>query len=79
MPESKKRQGHHVHHQPSTIPPGPRTKGRIIWAILLGIFGLLVAFFAAGTNYIALAAGVLIGALIGYTIGKSMENEAKKS
>ena len=78
MPESRKRPGHHVHHTPSTVPAGPRSKGRIIWAVLLGVFGLLVAFFAAGLNYVALAAGALIGGLIGYAIGKSMEKEARK-
>jgi uncharacterized protein YcfJ len=79
MPESRKRPGHHVHHTPSAAPAGPRTKGRIMWAILLGVFGLMVAFFAGGANYIALAAGAVIGGLIGYAIGKSMETEARKN
>ena len=79
MPESRKRPGHHVQHNTSTSPTGPRTRGRIMWAILLGVFGVLVAFFAGGANYIALAAGAVIGGLIGYAIGKSMESEAKKS
>jgi predicted phage tail protein len=79
MPESRKRPGHHhPQHHTTSVPTQPRSKGRIIWAILLGVFGLLIAFFAAGANYIALAAGALIGGLIGYAIGKSMEKEARK-
>jgi len=50
-----------------------------MWAILLGVFGLMVAFFAAGANYVALTAGAVIGALIGYGIGRSMESEARKN
>lgn len=38
----------------------------------------MIAFFAAGTNYIALAVGLLAGAAIGYVVGKRMEIEAKK-
>ena len=79
MPESRKRPGHHVHHNTSTTPGRPRSKGRIMWAILLGVFGLMVAFFAAGANYVALTAGAVIGALIGYGIGRSMESEARKN
>ena len=79
MPESRKRPGHHVHHNPSTAPARPRTKGRIMWAILFGVFGLMVAFFAGGANYIVLAAGAVVGGLIGFAIGKNMESEAKKS
>ncbi|MEO6070848.1 MAG: hypothetical protein ABIN57_06255 [Chitinophagaceae bacterium] len=79
MPESKKRPGHHVHHNPSTTPGKPRSKGRIMWAVLLGVFGLMVAFFAAGSNYIALAAGAVVGGIIGYIIGKKMETEIKSN
>lgn len=76
MPESRKRPGHHDFQKPSTIPAKQRTKGRITWAVLFGVFGLLIAFFAVGTNYIALIIGVVIGAVIGYAIGKNMEKEA---
>jgi lipopolysaccharide export LptBFGC system permease protein LptF len=78
MPQSRKRKGHHDYKSAADIPAGQRTKGRIIWALLLGVFGLLIAFFAAGKNYIALAAGTVIGGLIGYVIGKNMEKEVRK-
>ncbi|HWJ25546.1 MAG TPA: hypothetical protein VNS32_03330, partial [Flavisolibacter sp.] len=65
MPQSRKRPGHHEFHKPAAIPPAQRTKGRIIWAILFGVFGLAIAFFAAGSSYIAMIIGALAGALIG--------------
>ena len=76
MPKSRKRHGHHEYRRPSDIPAKQRTKGRVTWAILFGIFGLLVGFFAAGDNYPALVISVLLGAAIGYMIGKNIEKEA---
>jgi hypothetical protein len=76
MPQSRKRAGHHPHHESSAIPAKQRTKGRTIWAILLGIFALVMAFFAAGDNYFVLAIAAIAGAAVGYVIGKSMEADA---
>ena len=76
MPESRKRSGHHEFQKPADIPAKQRTKGRVIWAILMGVFGLLMAFFAAGANYIIVAAAGIVAAAIGYVIGKKMEKEA---
>jgi membrane associated rhomboid family serine protease len=75
MPQSRKRPGHHEHHQPSAVPAKQRTKGRIILAILLGVFGLAIAFFAAGINYAVWVIGAFIGAFIGYVIGRNMERD----
>ena len=77
MPESRKRKGHPF-RKPSDIPASQRTKGRTFWGILMGVFGLLIALFSAGLNYIVLAFAALVGYLIGYFIGKSMEQEARK-
>ena len=76
MPQSRKRHGHHEHHEPSAIPAKQRTKGRTIWAILIGIFALIIAFFAAGDNYVVIAIAAIAGAAVGYMIGKSMEADA---
>jgi len=73
MPQSRKRHGHHEYHKPADIPPSQRAKGRITWAILFGVFGLFISFFAAGDNYTVLLIGAVIGAVIGYFVGKSME------
>jgi len=77
MPESRKRKGHPF-RKPSDIPASQRTKGRTFWGILIGVFSLLIALFSAGLNYIVLAIAAIVGYLIGYFIGKSMEQEAKK-
>ena len=78
MPQSRKRPGHHPHQQPSAIPARVRTKGRIIWAILFALFGVMVGFFATGDQYIVLILCGLVGAAIGYIIGKNMEQDASK-
>jgi len=74
MPESKKRPGH-PYQKPAEIPARQRVKGRIMWAILFGVFGLLIAYFAAGANYIVLILATLVAVIIGYIIGKKMEKK----
>jgi uncharacterized membrane protein YfcA len=74
MPESRKRPGH-PYQQPADIPARQRVKGKIIWAILLGVFGLLISYFAAGVNYVVLAAATVVASIIGYFIGKKMEKK----
>jgi hypothetical protein len=78
MPESRKRHGHHDFQKSSAIPGKQRTKGRITWAILFGVFGLLISFFAAGLNYVALGIGTAVAAVAGYLIGKKMEKDATR-
>jgi hypothetical protein len=78
MAESRKRHGHHPHHKQADIPAQQRAKGSFLWALLFAVFGLLIAFFAAGVNYIALVIGVLLSGAIGYYIGKKMEEDVSK-
>jgi len=78
MPESRTRPGHHEHHEDSPIPSRQRAKGRTLWAILLAVLALGIAYFAAGPNYGLLAAAAIVGALLGYFMGKRMEKDAKK-
>jgi len=76
MPQSRKRPGHH-YQKPSDIPSSQRTKGRIIWAILFAIFGVVMTLFATGNITVLIIAGVAGGGL-GYIIGKTMEQDANK-
>ncbi|MFL5771846.1 MAG: hypothetical protein ACJ75F_01730 [Flavisolibacter sp.] len=78
MPHSRKRPGHHPYKKAADIPSKQRTNGKLTWALLFAVFGLLISFFAAGLNYLALAAGTIVAALIGFSIGKNMEQAAKK-
>lgn len=80
MPQSKKRHGHHPYQKPSTtVPARQATKGRIIWALLIGVFGMLIGAFASDSSYAAMIIGALAGSLIGYFIGKNMEEEAQNT
>jgi hypothetical protein len=76
MPESRKRPGHHEHKRPADIPARQRTKGRTIWAILFAVFAGIFAFFAAADNYVVLAIAVVAGGVVGYLIGRNMEQDA---
>lgn len=75
MPESKKRPGHHKYRKPADIPAAQRVKGRIFWAVLFGVFGLLIGLMAAGADYLIMAIAMVAGSVIGYFIGISMEKE----
>lgn len=77
MPESRNRPGHQ-YQKPADIPSSQRVKGRIIWAILIAIFSFGIAYFAAGSIWPVLSIATVVGALIGYFAGKSMEQDAKK-
>jgi hypothetical protein len=76
MPQSRKRRGHR-YQKPSDIPSSQRTKGRIIWAILFAVFGVVLTFFATD-NYIVLIVAAIVAGLIGYAVGKNMEQAARE-
>ncbi|HYO22273.1 MAG TPA: hypothetical protein VER36_07690 [Flavisolibacter sp.] len=75
MPESRSRPGH-PHQKKADIPAKQRVKGRVIWAILFAVFGFLIALFAAGENYVVLGIVAAVSAIIGYVVGKNMEQDA---
>jgi hypothetical protein len=76
MPQSRKRQGHHPYKKTSNIPSSQRTSGHLTWAILFAIFAVLICFFAFSSNWIILLVGAIIGAAIGYVVGRNMEKSA---
>ncbi len=78
MPQSRKRPGHHEFKKPADIPSSQRIKGRVFVSILMVVFGLLLAYFAVGANYIVLGTVALACAVLGYFIGKKMEKEASR-
>lgn len=75
MPQSRKRPGHHEFKTPADIPPSQRVKGRVLWAILCSVFAVLIAYFGAGENYLILAIAAILGAVIGFAIGRAMEKD----
>jgi 1,4-dihydroxy-2-naphthoate octaprenyltransferase len=76
MPQSRQRHGHH-YQKPGTVPASQRVKGRIIWAILFAVFGFAIVYFASEGGWLVILLGALIGAVVGYFAGRSMEGDAK--
>ncbi|MGV3657528.1 MAG: glycine zipper domain-containing protein [Chitinophagaceae bacterium] len=79
MAQNHKRKEHHTPKSTTNIPARQRVKGNLFWAILFAVFGLLIAFFAAGGNYVYLTIGAVGGAVLGYVVGTKMEEDAAKS
>lgn len=75
MAENKKRPGH-PYRKPADIPASQRTKGRVVWAVLIAVFAILVTYFGAGDNWTALIIAAVAGSVLGYVIGKALEKEA---
>lgn len=75
MPRSRKRQGHQFYKKSTAVPASQRVKGRTSLAILFGIFGLLISLFASNSVVVIIVCAVL-GAIVGYWVGKSMEKHA---
>jgi hypothetical protein len=76
MPQSRNRPGH-PHHKQAAIPSRQRVKGRVIWAILFAVFALLIAYSANG-SLIVMFLVTVVGAVVGYVVGKKMEKDAKE-
>jgi hypothetical protein len=77
MAANKRKQGRQQQGQKAIVPASQRTTGHLIWSLLLGVFGLLIAFSAAGGNWVALILGAATGAGVGYALGRKMERESK--
>lgn len=74
----KRKHHHHATPKHIDIPASQRTKGRIIWAILFAVFAVIIGFFAAGDSWIALVIAAILGAVLGYAVGKNMEQAASE-
>jgi len=74
---------HHRHkkyHQVQYHPAGTKSKRKTasaVFVIFLGLFGLGIGYFAAGT-ITALIIGAIIGGVIGYLIGYNLDKMAKR-
>ena len=71
---------HKKHHPPPHHPASAKPKRKTavtVFIVFLGLFGLGIGYFAAGT-IAALIAGALIGGVMGYFIGHNLDRMASK-
>ena len=76
MAESRKRKDSNQIRR-ADIPSSQRTTGHLLWALLVGVFGLMIAYFATSGGWTALITGAAIGAVVGWLLGRKMERDSK--
>ncbi len=83
MPESKTRHPHkHTDHHPkhSSAQPHPKKISKIVIATVLfcGVLGLGISYFIASDSIATLLLGTLIGATVGYIFGHEVDKSFSK-
>lgn len=80
MPTSHHRKKHKHHPQQHVTTGKPRRKGSAgsVLAIAGGIVGLAITYLASNANWIWIVIITIIGACIGYSIGKTLDKAAGK-
>lgn len=78
MPQSKKRKPHHENH-PSPNHEKSRTNSAVIVSIIFFcLFGMGIAYFAAGSSLLWLMIGAAVGAVAGYFFGHMIDKALSK-
>jgi hypothetical protein len=69
----------HKHFQPPPHKEQTRKGGgaKSIMAITGAVIGLMIAWFATEGNFVWIGMGLAAGAIIGYSIGRSMDSDKK--
>jgi hypothetical protein len=84
MPQSKNRHPHKhpVHHDKPAEAAAPKHKKAnqsiIVTVIFFALIGLGISFFIAGSGFIALAIGTVIGGIAGYLFGWQVNKSLSK-
>jgi uncharacterized membrane protein len=68
---------HHPQQQHAASSKMQRRAAPVL-AILVGIFGLCIGYFGSGNNFVALALGTVIWAVVGFFIGNSLDKIARQ-
>ena len=55
-----------------------KTKGTSVFAIVGGVIGLAIAYFATQGNIVWIIAGGVVGAGLGYVFGNSIDKSSRK-
>ncbi len=70
MPKSKIRKNHHDYRPPANAVKAKKNKSAVLVSVIfLGLTGIGIAFFAAGSNPLWLIVGAVTGAAAGYFAG----------
>ena len=70
MPRSKIRKNHHDYRPPANAVKAKKNKSAVLVSVIfLGLTGIGIAFFAAGSNALWLIVGAVTGAVAGYFSG----------
>ncbi len=79
MPNPHHRKKHKRFQPPPHKDQSKKSSGaKSIMGITGAVIGLMIAWFATEGNFVWIGVGLAAGAIIGYTIGRSMDNEKKK-
>ncbi|HUR12230.1 MAG TPA: hypothetical protein VM012_12720 [Flavitalea sp.] len=81
MPHSRNRPQHHQHQARHAAAPSQRKtrqgNAAVIFAVFVGGIGLIIGYITVGTTW-QLYAIIAFAALIGFFIGRKVDNSVKK-
>ncbi|HNU89300.1 MAG TPA: hypothetical protein PKJ94_13450 [Ferruginibacter sp.] len=79
MPRSKKRKHHHEFHPASNAEKSQKNKSAVpVGIIFFALLGIGVAFFTAGSDFLLLLLGGVLGAAGGYFFGRQVDKSFSK-
>ncbi len=79
MPRSKKRKHHHEFHPASNAEKSQKNKSAVpVGIIFFALLGIGVAFFTAGSDFLWLLLGGVLGAAGGYFFGRQVDKSFSK-
>lgn len=60
-------------HDGNTSTGTPKTKATVIFAVMGGLLGFAVGYFGSSGSLLWMAAGLIIGAVAGYYLGRNID------
>jgi hypothetical protein len=78
MPQSKKRKPHHENHPPANTEKSRTNSAVLVSIIFFCLFGMGIAYFAAGSSLLWLVIGGAGGAVAGYFFGHMIDKALSK-
>lgn len=66
------------HQQQHAVSAKTRKKGVTVITIFIAVFGLLMGYLVGGGDVVYIVLGLLGGVLVGYIVGRSVDNAKTK-